>query len=326
MALAELSYLGEPSPRRPWVAFALSLLCPGLGFAYVGRTGLAVALALGSVALWGLFVFSWWALEYYPTAPLFGFGLGWCLLVLMVAWDARAYAARAGEGYIAQDSNHVVVYTVIVLFAFLLPLGGLARWTLSGVWLRVPVVADSMYPTLIPGDVVWVRRMAYVSSMPRFGEIVAYRPEPTGGVAIGRVIGTPGDKVVLAEGAVYVNDAPLPQRFLTQEGIVEVEAQSGTREARALLAETNGRVDYLVSTSSQARWGGPEYIVANWGYVLLHDARDLGGDSRQLGAIDVADILGPVRFLAEHRGASELSESRAARRVEATERQRNLAE
>lgn len=326
MALAELSYLGEPSPRRPWVAFLLSLVCPGLGFAYLGRTALAVVLALGSVALWGLFVFSWWALAFYPVTPLLGFGLGWGALVLMLAVDAYGAAKRVGADYVAQDSNHVVVYAVIVLFAFLLPLGGLARWTLTDVWMRAPVEGDGMFPTLIAGDIVWVRRTAYTSSGPRRGDIVAYRSDPVGGVSFGRVVGLPGDSVVVSEGTSFVNDAPFPQRYLTLEGIAEVEAQSGTRPTRSLLAESNGRVEYLVSTSSQARWGATWAVERVPGYIVLHDARDIAGDSRQLGEIPLSDLLGEVRFVAGHRGAAQLAEARTARRVEAAERQRNLAE
>ena len=39
-------YLGEPKQRQPWVAFFMTLVCPGLGALYLGRLLKGVSICL----------------------------------------------------------------------------------------------------------------------------------------------------------------------------------------------------------------------------------------------------------------------------------------
>lgn len=314
---AERAYLGEPAPRSPAVAFALSALCPGLGFAYVGRPGTAVAFGLTSVLLWLGFVATWVALGFYPDGPLLGFAAGWSVWVLLGAIDASRVARDVRDRYTLSDANHPLAYVAIALFAFVFPAAGLTTWTLEHVWQRVEVRGDAMYPTLVEGDVVWVERQAYRSRLPQRGDVVAYRSEGDEAVRFGRVIGLPGDEVVVAEHAAYVNDAPMPQRHADPELLERIESLSGERDATLVLTERTGDRVYAVASSSQMNWGPPWSGGGEDGVVLLHDARHHLGDSRTVGSIPLDALIGRPRFIAEHAGSAGAdARLRAALRVQ----------
>lgn len=269
----EDSYLGEPGPRHPSHAFLLSLLCPGLGFAYLGRFGSAVTFALASVGLWAGFVLAWSLLGFHPRTPLLGFCGGWVLWVLMGAFDAAKDARRVGGDYVLQDGNHPLVYVSIAVFAFALPLAGVHHWATTQVWTRGVVDDDAMYPTLIAGESVWIDRRAYVSSLPNRGEVVAYRVMPESSVQFGRVVGIPGDTVSVAGASAYVNDTPLPQRYVDAATRAAVQSLRGAREATSILVEEHAGRHYLISTSSQSPEGEPREWTVGDELFVMHDRR-----------------------------------------------------
>lgn len=297
---AERAYLGEPAPRSPAIAFALSICCPGLGFAYVGRVGTAVVFALVSVGLWLGFVATWASLAFFPDLPALGFACGWALWVVLGAWDASRIAGHAGDRYTLTDANHPLTYVAVALFAFVFPAAGLSHWTLEHVWQRVEVRGDSMYPTLVEGDVVWVERLAYRGRLPQRGDVVAYRPDGDDQIRFARVLGLPGDDVVVAEHATYVNDAPMPQRHVDGDVLEQIESLSGTRNATMLLTERVGDRVYAVASSSQVTWGAPWSGGDDAGIIVLHDARHQLGDSRTVGAVPLDSLVGRPRYIAEH--------------------------
>ena len=72
--------------------------------------------------------------------------------------------------------------------------------------IRVVVDGWSMYPTLSPGEYVLFDRLAYRRTPPRRGDVVLARGVlGAPGAIIKRVVGTPGDVVLLDGGALTVN-------------------------------------------------------------------------------------------------------------------------
>lgn len=98
-----------------------------------------------------------------------------------------------------------------VILAILLTLG------INIVSARVRVENISMQPTLYQGEFLLVNKMAYKDSLPRTGDIIIFHapPEP-GEDFIKRVIGAPGDRVLVQNGHVYVNDVMLQEDYLSQ--------------------------------------------------------------------------------------------------------------
>src|SRR5579884_3476495 len=79
------------------------------------------------------------------------------------------------------------------------------------------IPSGSMIPTLQVGDVLLVDKFEYRFHAPNEGDIVVFPPPvPTPDDFIKRVIGRPGDRLRIAGGTVYVNDAPLVEHYLAE--------------------------------------------------------------------------------------------------------------
>ena len=72
---------------------------------------------------------------------------------------------------------------------------------------RASVVGQSMLGTLAEGDEVLVNRFVYKLTQPKANDVVVFLPNGNekSHLYIKRVIGVPGDKVQIKNGAVYVN-------------------------------------------------------------------------------------------------------------------------
>ncbi len=81
---------------------------------------------------------------------------------------------------------------------------------------RIRVESISMEPTLTPGEFLIVNKLAY-----RFGEmqrgdvIVFYYPLDTSQRFIKRLIGLPGDEVVVSDGKVFINGQALKEPYIS---------------------------------------------------------------------------------------------------------------
>lgn len=82
---------------------------------------------------------------------------------------------------------------------------------------RVRVENVSMQPTLKPGEFLLVNRVAYKFGEPSIGDIIVFHaPGVTDMDYIKRVIGLPGDQVLITDGIVYVNNQPLYEPFIAE--------------------------------------------------------------------------------------------------------------
>lgn len=130
----------------------------------------------------------------------------------------------------------------------------------------------TMVPTLLPGDQVILNRSAYQTVTPQRGDIILYRyPDEEGKLFVHRVVGLPGDRIEIRRQVLMVNDEPVSEPY----------AQHTDRPM-----ERGNVRDHL----------GP-IIVPPDSYFLLGDNREESMDSRFLGAISRATILGQIVFL-----------------------------
>ncbi len=80
---------------------------------------------------------------------------------------------------------------------------------------RVRVDGFSMLPTLHDGEFVLVNRLAYQTGTPTRGDIIVFRSVNTPDLdLIKRVIGLPGDKVLIQGGRVIVNGQTLNEPYI----------------------------------------------------------------------------------------------------------------
>ena len=130
------------------------------------------------------------------------------------------------------------------------------------------VSGDSMLPTLHENDYLIINKIGYKIGEPKNGDVIVFKSdlEKNDGTTkdlVKRIIGVAGDKVVIKDGKVYLNDKLLDETYLS-EGM-----------------DTTGDVDIVV----------PEGKL-----FVLGDNREVSLDSRyeQVGLIDVNDVEGKV--------------------------------
>jgi signal peptidase I len=131
-------------------------------------------------------------------------------------------------------------------------------------WLAFPVqvASASMAPTLLEGDVVLVSRAAPEVDELQRGDLVTFRSPLDGRRALKRVVGLPGDVLVIRDSVLYVDDNPVEEPY----------------------------VDHALIDGYYSR----TYTVPAGTVFLLGDNRGNSVDSRDYGPVDEDRLLGTV--------------------------------
>jgi signal peptidase I len=133
----------------------------------------------------------------------------------------------------------------------------------------VHVVGWSMYPTLESGDMLIASKIDYRLHTPDRGDIIILKaPLDPSRDYVKRIIGLPGDHILIRDSRVYVNGDPLAE-------------------------------PYLGNWQSTGNWPNPalrsegEKVPVN-SYFVLGDNRDRSNDSRVFGYVRQDQIDGKV--------------------------------
>jgi signal peptidase I len=162
---------------------------------------------------------------------------------------------------------------------------------------RIP--SDSMMPTLLDGDFIFVNKYAYgirlpvINKMmvevgkPKRGEVIVFRlPADPNTNYIKRVVGLPGDRIGYHANRLYINGEPMPivtrgtyRKFGYQANLVEESI--GDNEHEVLLLPQR--------VKREGEWQVPEGH-----YFVMGDNRDNSRDSRfqSVGAIPESQLVG----------------------------------
>jgi signal peptidase I len=128
----------------------------------------------------------------------------------------------------------------------------------------VRVASASMLPTYAAGDVVLVsQRSPDLSDIDR-GDVITFRSPEDGHSALKRVIGLPGDSLVILDSQLYVNDRLIPEPY----------------------------VNHRLSDGYYSR----TYTVPAGSVFVLGDNRGNSVDSRDYGPIPADTLLGRAVF------------------------------
>jgi signal peptidase I len=274
-------YSGETLPRNVGVATFLTLVNPGVGYAYVGRLTVGLVYDLVLVLLFAVAIIAHAVFRFSPLLPALCVIGSWTILNVMAALDVRAILREEGtEEYLLRPYNHWLPYLAVFTVCTLLPVYICVDVALSRLWLVADTPHDGMYPTLLHGDLLLVDRRALGDAPPTIGDIVSISAdEPGAPVHHLRVIANAGEKVRVEDRALWIDDdltdtfgpAPIPQVDLDPELAARLPQADGFK----LLLETNRGASYPISISPEVvnNASVPTTLVPPGRVFLLGDNR-----------------------------------------------------
>lgn len=198
----------------------------------------------------------------------------------------RAEAPQTAPGWLA--SLQSLASTVVI-----------AVFVITFIVQAFQIPSESMEDTLLIGDYLLVDKVHYSSgglwrgilpySPIRRGDIVVFRyPVHPAQHFVKRVIGTPGDRVRLVNKQLWINGAPVREKYVVYRS-----------PAHDYYRDDFPATNYL-SANVEARWWlrmrslvqGGELVVPPDQYFVLGDNRDESLDSRYWGFVPRQNIIG----------------------------------
>lgn len=175
-------------------------------------------------------------------------------------------------------------------------------------WNDVP--SQSMEPTILIGDRIFVNKLAYDLKVPfttwhlatwggpaRGDVVVFYAPPPDGKRMVKRVVGLPGDTIEMQRNRLFINGQPVSYQPLSTS--ID-ETQLADPMPRVIENEQLGKSLHPVMRQPQRsarRDYGPLAVPAGQ-YFVMGDNRDNSGDSRYFGFVNRDAIVGKAVGLA----------------------------
>jgi signal peptidase I len=194
------------------------------------------------------------------------------------------------------------------------------------------IPSGSMKPTLLIGDFLFVSKFSYgftkhslpfslplipgkimERGKPKIGDVVVFRgPYDPGTDYIKRVVGTPGDRVQVKEGILYINDTPCPVEaegsftddLWTKRHGREEERMLEPRVIDRYIETLPGGIKHEILKLDRFGQGSLDnteaFIVPAGHYFMMGDNRDESGDSRvqsQIGFVPEDHIIGKAQII-----------------------------
>lgn len=290
--------------RNPWLAGLMSAMLPGLGQLYVGQADRALWLVLvfALASLPGMTL----AAIHLPARAMLP-ALVTSLLVALGTWlyaivDAVREARRCRD-FRPRPWQTAGLYVAVFIVGSLILLPSLATHVRQHHVQAFRIPSDSMSPTLLRGDYLFAD-MRYNcptcrSRVERGDAVVFVYPNDRTVYHVKRVIGLPGDRIVIDGPAVSVNGRPLTS---------DEPGSAAPRE------EIDGRSWHVApapdATITRAVTVPPGEVF------VLGDNRAHSLDSREYGTVPLADVVGKARQLWFSRGAEGVRWNRIGRTLE----------
>ena len=180
------------------------------------------------------------------------------------------------------------------------------------------IPSGSMMPTLLVGDYIIVNKFAYgyskyslpfvnpdwfkgrlFGSTPQRGDVIVFRLPPQPQIDyIKRVIGLPGDRVMMKEGVLYINGTAVPK---IPDGAFTSDDSREPGENVPVFRETlddGVTYDTLDLYPNSEGDNTREFIVPPDHYFMMGDNRDNSADSRfEVGYVPEENLVGRASFI-----------------------------
>lgn len=196
---------------------------------------------------------------------------------------AEQASHRSGETLIQSMLSIIVIVLFVITFivqAFQIPSESMEKTLLIGDYLLVDKVHFGH-----GGITSWL--MPY-SDLKRGDIVVFHYPVDPSQHFVKRVIGLPGDHILLRDKTVFVNDTPLPEEYA-----VHVTGDHNLyRDNFPSDIDLTGQVDSKWRTELRQCLHNGELVVPADEYFVMGDNRDHSLDSRYWGFVPRANIVG----------------------------------
>lgn len=195
------------------------------------------------------------------------------------------------------------------------------------------IPSESMMPTLLVGDHIFVKRFAYGLRVPftkkwitefgdpERGDVVVFSfPQDESVDFIKRVVGVPGDKIVMKSGVLFVNGKEVENHDVTLDSTnPENRCWMQLDEASAQILPKgfepypyyrmiqsfqpkvekfeNGQTHYTQRSKVAPRDTDGEWVVGPREFFVMGDNRDHSEDSRFWGFVPRANLKGKAEFI-----------------------------
>lgn len=127
------------------------------------------------------------------------------------------------------------------------------------------VVGNSMHPTYKNGEFLMANKISFKFSEPQRGDVIIFKYSETQDF-IKRIIGVPGDEIMIKDGKVYINNT--------------------------LLDESSYLEDTVITNGGSYIHEGQSVIIGENNYFVSGDNRTNSSDSREFGPINKSKIKG----------------------------------
>lgn len=169
----------------------------------------------------------------------------------IISEEASSKARDTGFKQFIIDIIETLVISII-LFA-----------VINAITARIRVDGSSMEPTLKSGEFVIVNKLAYRFGKPKIGDVIVFHfPRDPQQEYIKRILGLPGDRVVVSGGQLYINGEQIKENYISS-----IPAYDLSLEVPA---------DSL---------------------VVLGDNRNNSSDSHNWGAVPLKNVVGKAVFV-----------------------------
>ncbi|HEY8278408.1 MAG TPA: signal peptidase I [Bdellovibrionota bacterium] len=272
--------------RKPWLAFVLTQLCPGLGQLYNGDvrwTVISFVLSLAFAVYSTLYLFD--TLNKLLMALLLGLALDTWLSI-------QAYLkARRLKSVELKPYQRWWVYLLFTLVVYGLPDG---YGTLFPSRIRsFQIPSESMVPNLLVGDRLVADGWSYWKAEPKRGDIIVFDyPKDPSTKFVKRLVGLPGDVIQLKQGELYINNKIVPQRRTERPNFTD-----GAWTATEFVENLDG-VEHTIYRSQPENNEnyGPQTVPAGH-YFMMGDNRDRSSDSRVWGFVKREQVIGRMVYI-----------------------------
>ncbi len=302
-------YQGETRERSKALATLLACTCPGLAYWYIGRALKGVTVNLGFVLMLEGFVIAMALLSFFPLLPMMVLVLAWVVFCGLVVLDVREEIAERGleQDYLLKNYNHGIAYAMVAIVTFFAPILISLDLTEKNLVTVVSMESAAMYPSLLPGDVVWMDRHGFDREGVKLGDVVAVKANASDApIHILRVVAVQGDMLRVVEGEMlYLNEVRLEKesQLFTPVGLQEPPRKMMT------MVEKNQDAIYPIAYARGAKMLAevPPLKLGDGEIFLLADNRSLEPldtqedervrDSRSFGPRKVEQIQGAPRYI-----------------------------